>query len=76
MAGFAVGGLPEESDTYVYSTKDFAVDLASPLAAYKVACLAFEQEVPKWLDVIIYGSVAAAVLVVLTDSTALDGVLQ
>ena len=76
VAGFAIGGVPEDANSYVYSTKDLAVDLASPLAAYKVASLAFNQEVPKWLDVIIYGAVAAALLVVLTDNTALDGVLK
>ncbi len=53
-----------------------SVDLASPLVAYKVASLVFNQEVPVWLDVIIYGAAAAATYIVLSGNTSLDAYLQ
>ena len=54
--GFGVGaGDPSAAadDLYDYGTKDLAVDLASPLVAYKVVSWALNQEVPVWLDAII-----------------------
>jgi len=52
------------------------VDLASPLLAYKVASLLFNQEVPVWLDVIIGSAALAALYVVLSGDTSLDAYLQ
>ena len=59
-----------------YSTKDLAVDLASPLVAYKVVSWALNQEVPRWLDAIILAFTLAAVYVCIFDVDALDGRLQ
>ena len=53
-----------------------AVDLASPLVAYRVVTTALNQEVPRWLDAIIVASVLGAVFVLVTDNTSLDGVLH
>ena len=79
--GAANGGSPafgyeDRSDDYDYTTKDLAVDLASPLVAYKVVSWALNQEVPRWLDVITLAFTLAAVYVVLFDVTALDERLQ
>jgi hypothetical protein len=76
-AGFVVGGGADAPgaqapDDYVYTTRDVAVDLASPLVAYKVASFLFQQEVPKWLDAIIYASALGALYVVFSGSDALD----
>ena len=54
----------------------FSVDLASPLLAYKVASLLFNQEVPVWLDVIIGSAALAALYVVISGDTSLDAYLQ
>jgi hypothetical protein len=61
---------------FFYSTKDLAVDLASPLVAYKVVSWALNQEVPRWLDAIILAFTLAAVYVCIFDVDALDGRLQ
>ena len=79
--GVAGGGEPafgyeDRSDDYDYTTKDLAVDLASPLVAYKVVSWALNQEVPRWLDAITLAFTLAAVYAVLFDVTALDGRLQ
>ena len=76
-AGFAVGGLGGVADgggddNYVYTTRDVAVDLASPLVAYRVASLAFNQEVPRWLDAIIFAAALGAAYVVVTGVDTLD----
>ena len=78
-AGFAVGGLggaapaaASGDDTYVYTTRDVAVDLASPLVAYRVASLAFNQEVPAWLDAIIAAAALGAAYVVFAGVDTLD----
>lgn len=74
-AGFAVGGLGDAAggeDDYVYTTRDVAVDLASPLVAYRVASLAFNQEVPLWLDAIIAAAALGAAYVVFTGVDSLD----
>jgi hypothetical protein len=82
-AGFAVGGLggaggdgagfaAGSDDDYVYTTRDVAVDLASPLVAYRVASLAFNQEVPLWLDAIIAVAALGAAYVVFTGVDSLD----
>jgi len=77
-AGFAVGGLGGASggvpddDNYVYTTRDVAVDLASPLVAYRVASLAFNQEVPRWLDAIIFAAALGAAYVVVAGVDTLD----
>eukprot|EP00740_Mantoniella_antarctica_P021663 CAMPEP_0198681014 /NCGR_PEP_ID=MMETSP1468-20131203/5993_1 /TAXON_ID=1461545 /ORGANISM="Mantoniella sp, Strain CCMP1436" /LENGTH=230 /DNA_ID=CAMNT_0044422129 /DNA_START=64 /DNA_END=756 /DNA_ORIENTATION=+ len=60
---------------YDYGTKDLAVDLASPLVAYKVVSWALNQEVPVWLDAIILVFVIAAVYVCVFDINSLDDVL-
>ena len=79
--GVAGGGEPafgyeDRSDDYDYTTKDLAVDLASPLVAYKVVSWALNQEVPRWLDAITLAFTLAAVYAVLFDVTALDDRLQ
>ena len=79
-AGFVGGGGGSAGDMgggmdYEYTTKDLAVDLASPLVAYKVVSWALNQEVPAWLDAVILVFVLAAVYVCAFDVTALDDVL-
>lgn len=82
---FSVGGFgapPDSSlgggddDGYVYTTRDLAVDLASPLVAYRLVTFALNQAAPPWLDALVAASVAVAAAVVVTGSTALDGYLQ
>ena len=80
--GFAVGGgdgfvgAPDfASEDYVYQTPDLAVDLASPLVAYRLVTTALRQEVPAWLDAIIFLAALGAAYVVFTDNHALDSVL-
>lgn len=46
------GGGGVDESLYVYTTKDLAVDLVSPLVAFKVACAVFNQTTPRWLDAI------------------------
>ena len=106
-SGFAVGGGGADSglagdDLYIYTTRDLAVDLVSPLVAYKgafgpprhvlspradhcltgafllpvVSSLIFKQELPVWLDGIIYVTAIAAAVVVATNSSVLDTYLQ
>jgi|TARA_B110000977_G_scaffold107010_1_gene139362 hypothetical protein len=70
--GFGADGGEAEYD---YRTKDLAVDLASPLVAYKVVSWALKQEVPVWLDAITLFFVLAAVYVCLFDVNDLDDVL-
>ena len=71
--GFAVGGAAsDEEDDYVYTTKDLAVDLASPLVAYRVVSTALRQEVPAWLDAIILIAALGAAYVVFTGIDVLD----
>lgn len=81
-SGFAVGGgdgfvgAPDfASEDYVYQTPDLAVDLASPLVAYRLVTTALRQEVPAWLDAIIFLAALGAAYVVFTDNHALDSVL-
>lgn len=78
--GFQVGGTSDfvggsSEDMYIYTTKDLAVDLASPLVAYKVVTLALKQENPKWLDAIILMFTLGAAWVVVTDVTVFDAYL-
>jgi hypothetical protein len=70
-AGF-VGGASGAEAPYIYTTRDVAVDLVSPLLAYKVASFLFNQEVPLWLDALIGAATLAAAYFVLTGSDALD----
>lgn len=70
--GFGAAG---DAAEYDYGTKDLAVDLASPLVAYKLVSWALNQEVPVWLDAIILAFTLAAVYVCLFDVDALDDVL-
>ncbi len=79
-SGFVGGGgegFGAEGDAaeYDYGTKDLAVDLASPLVAYKLVTWALNQEIPIWLDAIIIAFTLAAVYVCLFDVDALDDVL-
>lgn len=69
--GFMGGaeGAAEDVMDYDYGTKDLAVDLASPLVAYKVVSWALNQEVPVWLDAIILIFVVGGVLVRLSAVT-------
>jgi hypothetical protein len=62
-------GAAEDVMDYDYGTKDLAVDLASPLVAYKVVSWALNQEVPVWLDAIILIFVVGGVLVRLSAVT-------
>ena len=78
-SSFAVGGgdgfvgAPDfASDEYVYRTPDFAVDLASPLVAYRLVTTALGQKVPAWLDAIIAFAALGAAYVVFTDDHSLD----
>ncbi len=78
-ASFVVGGgdgfvgAPDfASDEYAYRTPDFAVDLASPLVAYRLVTTALRQEVPAWLDAIIAFAALGAAYVVFTDDHSLD----
>ena len=73
--GEGFGAKGDEAE-YDYGTKDLAVDLASPLVAYKVVSWALNQEVPRWLDAITLAFTLAAVYAVLFDVTALDDRLQ
>ena len=66
----------EEDEDYVYKTTDFAVDLASPLVAYRVVTTALKQEVPKWLDAVILCAALGAAWVVFTNNTSLDAYLH
>ena len=70
--GFAAEG---DAAEYDYGTKDLAVDLASPLVAYKLVTWALNQEIPIWLDAIIIAFTLAALYVCLFDVDALDDVL-
>ena len=78
-SSFAVGGgdgfvgAPDfASDEYVYRTPDFAVDLASPLVAYRLVTTALGQKVPAWLDAMIAFAALGAAYVVFTDDHSLD----
>ena len=82
-SAFAVGGggggigAPDFADEdYVYQTPDLAVDLASPLVAYRLVTTALGQEVPVWLDVIIVSAALGALWVVVTGDHSLDSVLS
>lgn len=66
---------PGDAAEYDYGTKDLAVDLASPLVAYKLVSWALNQEVPVWLDAIILAFTLAAIYVCLFDVNTLDDVL-
>jgi hypothetical protein len=72
--GEGFGAKGDEAE-YDYGTKDLAVDLASPLVAYKLVSWALNQEVPVWLDAIILAFVLAAAYVCIFDVDALDDVL-
>merc|ERR1711874_414981 len=67
--GFGVSG-PEEE--YVYTTKDLALDLVSPLVAYKVVTLVLKEKLNPALDASIAIATVAAVWAVLSDATWLD----
>jgi hypothetical protein len=75
-ADFNIGGDSSVDDLYVYTTRDLAVDLASPLVAYRVVTAALQQSVPTWLDAIIIAASLGAIYVVLTGDTSLDRFLQ
>lgn len=82
-ASFAVGGgdgfagAPSfAEEDYAYQTPDLAVDLASPLVAYRLVTTALRQEVPLWLDAIIVSAALGALWVVVTGNHSLDSVLQ
>ena len=64
-----------DATEYDYKTKDLAVDLASPLVAYRLVTWALNQEIPVWLDAIIIAFTLAAVYVCVNDVDALDDVL-
>jgi len=57
---------------YVYRTRDLAVDVVSPLVAYKVVTLALGQENPKWLDAIILVATLGAAYVVFAGVDTFD----
>ena len=67
-----VGAPDFASDEYVYRTPDFAVDLASPLVAYRLVTTALGQKVPAWLDATIAFAALGAAYVVFTDDHSLD----
>lgn len=83
-AGFTIGGggsasfvgAPDfASDEYVYRTPDLAVDLASPLVAYWCVTKALKQEIPVWLEGIIFFAALGATYVCVTDNHSLDSIL-
>ena len=74
-ANEANGGFARE-ETYEYETRDLAVDLASPLAAYWVVTKALNQEIPTWLNAIVLLAVVGAGWVVFTGNSSLDAYLQ
>jgi len=82
-AGFTIGGdatsfvgAPDfASDEYVYRTPDLAVDLASPLVAYWCVTKALKQEIPVWLEGIIFFAALGAAYVCVTDNHSLDSIL-
>ena len=67
-----VGAPDFASDEYAYRTPDFAVDLASPLVAYRLVTTALGQKVPAWLDATIAFAALGAAYVVFTDDHSLD----
>ena len=74
---FLAEGVNQATDAYVYTTRDLAVDLASPLVAYKVVSTALlKQELPSWLDAIILLSAVGAAWVVVTGFDGIDAYLQ
>ena len=84
-AGFAVGGTggggaPEfgsdETVRAAYATADLAVDLASPLAAYWCVTKALRQDIPAWLNAVIFLAVLGATWVCVTGNTSLDAYLS
>jgi hypothetical protein len=84
VGGFVVGGgaasgafgAPDfASDEYAYRTPDLAVDLASPLVAYWCVTKALRQEIPAWLEGIIFIAALGATYVCVTDNHSLDSVL-
>jgi len=68
------GGFDDEE--YIYTTKDLAVDVASPLVAYKLVTAALKQDTPKWLDAIILLATLGAAFVVFTGVDTLDAYLK
>ena len=83
-AGFTIGGdatssfvgAPDfASDEYAYRTPDLAVDLASPLVAYWCVTKALKQEIPVWLEGIIFFAALGATYVCVTDNHSLDSIL-
>ena len=83
-SGFVVGGTASDrarnegfgEEDYAYGTRDLAVDLASPLAAYNLVTRALRQEIPVWLDGITLVFVCGAAWVVFTGDTSLDAYLR
>jgi len=71
-----VGGGSTIVDEYVYTTKDLAFDLVSPLLAFILVNFLFQQTSPRWLNVIIYTLVGAAGLVIVLDLHTLDAYLK
>eukprot|EP00240_Pyramimonas_obovata_P014756 CAMPEP_0118932818 /NCGR_PEP_ID=MMETSP1169-20130426/10636_1 /TAXON_ID=36882 /ORGANISM="Pyramimonas obovata, Strain CCMP722" /LENGTH=199 /DNA_ID=CAMNT_0006875519 /DNA_START=119 /DNA_END=718 /DNA_ORIENTATION=- len=69
---FVGGGDGFGDDEYVYRTRDLAVDVVSPLVAYKVVTLALGQENPKWLDAIILVATLGAAYVVFAGVDTFD----
>ena len=67
-----VGAPDFASDEYAYRTPDFAVDLASPLVAYRLVTTALGQKVPAWLDATIAFAALGVAYVVFTDDHSLD----
>lgn len=70
-----VGAPDFASDEYAYRTPDLAVDLASPLVAYWCVTKALKQEIPVWLEGIIFFAALGATYVCVTDNHSLDSIL-
>merc|ERR1711920_432149 len=63
LFGFLNSG---DDEFYEYRTRDVAVDVISPLLAYRLVCWALGQKFPNWLDILLALATAAAITVVVT----------
>jgi len=78
-AGPSGGGFPSVDDEdYEYRTRDLVFDLASPLFAYRIACIAFNQKVPRWADISLLSLLVLFLVVFLglVDTSWLDAKLK
>jgi len=77
-AGPSSGFPSVDDDDYEYRTRDLVFDLASPLFAYRIACIAFNQKVPRWADASLLALLVLFLVVFLglVDTSWLDAKLK